>query len=42
MANGIKIGNSDITLKVGSSDVTAAYIGDTLVYSGGTQPQTLQ
>lgn len=42
MANGIKIGNSDITLKLGSSDVTAAYIGDTLVYSGGTQPQTLQ
>lgn len=38
----VKIGNSDITLKLGSSDVTAAYIGDTLVYSGGTQPQTLQ
>ena len=42
MANAIKIGNSDITLKLGSSDVTAAYIGDALVYSGGTQPQTLQ
>ncbi len=38
MANGIKIGNSDITLKLGSSDVTAAYLGDTLVYSGGTPP----
>ncbi|WP_295590144.1 hypothetical protein [uncultured Methanobrevibacter sp.] len=38
----VKIGNNDITLKLGSSDVTAAYIGDTLVYSGGTQPQTLQ
>ena len=34
----IKIGNNDITLKLGSSDVTAAYIGDTLVYSGGTPP----
>ena len=34
----VKIGNNDITLKLGSSDVTAAYIGDTLVYSGGTQP----
>lgn len=34
----VKIGNSDITLKLGSSDVTAAYIGDTLVYSGGTPP----
>lgn len=32
----VKIGNNDITLKLGSSDVTAAYIGDTLVYSGGT------
>lgn len=40
MANSIKIGNSDITLKLGSSDVTAAYIGDTLVYSGGTTPPT--
>lgn len=34
----IKIGNSSITLKLGSSDVTAAYIGSTLVYSGGTPP----
>lgn len=34
----VKIGNNDITLKLGSSDVTAAYIGDTLVYSGGTPP----
>lgn len=38
----IKIGNSNITLKLGSSDVTAAYIGSTLVYSGGSTPQTLQ
>lgn len=38
MANGIKIGNSDITLKLGSSDVTAAYLGDTLVYSGSKLP----
>lgn len=37
----VKIGNSDITLKLGSSDVTAAYIGSTLVY-GGSTPQTLQ
>lgn len=34
----IKIGNSSITLKLGSSAVTAAYIGSTLVYSGGTPP----
>ena len=40
MANGIKIGNNDITLKLGSADVSAAYIGDTLVYSGGTTPPT--
>lgn len=33
----VKIGNNDITLKLGSADVSAAYIGDTLVYSGGTQ-----
>lgn len=39
----VKIGNNDITLKLGSSDVTAAYIGNTLVYSGGTPPTpTLQ
>lgn len=34
----IKIGNLDMTLKLGSVDVSAAYIGDTLVYSGGTTP----
>lgn len=34
----VKIGNNDITLKLGSADVSAAYIGDTLVYSGGTPP----
>lgn len=38
MANSIKIGNDNITLKVGSADVSAAYIGNTLVYSGGTPP----
>ena len=39
----IKIGNSDMTLKLGSSAVTAAYIGSTLVYSGSTPPTpTLQ
>lgn len=32
----IKLGNSNITLKVGSSAVTAVYLGSTLVYSGGT------
>jgi len=32
----IKLGSSDITLKVGSNDVSAAYLGNTLVYSGGT------
>ena len=38
----MKLGNNDITLKVGSADVSAAYLGSTLVYSGGSQPQTLQ
>lgn len=32
----IKLGNQEITLKVGSNDVSAAYLGSTLVYSGGT------
>lgn len=32
----IKLGNNDITLKVGSADVSAAYLGSVLVYSGGT------
>ena len=32
----IKLGNQEITLKVGSADVSAAYLGSTLVYSGGT------
>ena len=42
MANGIKIGASGFdALKIGSADVDAAYLGDTLVYSGGTTP-TLQ
>ena len=34
----IKIGNSSVALKLGSTDVSAAYIGSTLVYSGGTPP----
>lgn len=34
----VKIGNNDITLKLGSTDVSAAYLGSTLVYSGGTPP----
>lgn len=34
----IKLGNQEITLKVGSTDVSAAYLGSTLVYSGGTPP----
>ena len=39
----MKLGNNDITLKVGSADVSAAYLGSTLVYSGGSQPTpTLQ
>ena len=42
MANGIKIGNLDVSsFKVGSDDCKI-YLGDTLLYSGGTQPQTLQ
>ena len=42
MADTIKIGNLDISsFKVGSSDCKI-YLGDTLLYSGGTQPQTLQ
>lgn len=34
----IKLGNSNITLKVGDTSVSAAYLGSTLVYSGGTPP----
>ena len=34
----IKFNDTDITLKLGSSAVTAAYLGTTLVYSGGTPP----
>ena len=37
MANSIKIGGFSFdVLKIGGSDVDAAYLGDTLVYSGGT------
>lgn len=42
MADSIKIGTLDISaFKVGSDDCKV-YLGDTLLYSGGTQPQTLQ
>lgn len=42
MADSIKIGNLDISaFKVGSDDCKI-YLGDTLLYSGGTTPQTLQ
>lgn len=34
----MKLGNNDITLKLGSADVSAAYLGSILVYSGGSQP----
>jgi len=41
MANSIKIGGFSFdALKIGSSDVDAAYLGDTLVYTGGTTPPT--
>ena len=40
MANGIKLGSLDISaFKVGSAD-TKVYLGDTLLYSGGTTPPT--
>ena len=38
MANTIKIGDSSITLKLGSSAVTAAYIGATKVYPDALPP----
>lgn len=38
MADSIKIGTQDATYKVGSTDVSAIYLGSTLVYSGGTPP----
>lgn len=39
MANSIKIGGYSFdALKIGGSDVDAAYLGDALVYSGGTTP----
>lgn len=33
----IKIGDNTTVFKVGSTDVNAIYLGNTLVYSGGTQ-----
>ena len=38
----MKLGNSDITLKLGSADVNSIYLGTTLVYSGGSTPQPCQ
>lgn len=38
MANGIKLGNNTVSFKVGNTDVDAIYLGNTLVYSGGTPP----
>lgn len=38
MANGIKLGNNTVGFKVGNTDVDAIYLGNTLVYSGGTPP----
>lgn len=38
MSNGIKLGNLDISaFKVGSADCKV-YLGNTLLYSGGTPP----
>ena len=34
----IKLGNSDISLKLGNDTVDAVYLGNSLVYSGGTPP----
>lgn len=34
----MKIGTNDFILKLGSADVSAAYIGSTMAYSGGTEP----
>ena len=36
----MKLGNEDITIKLGSGDVNAIYLGTTLVYSGGSEPPT--
>mgnify|MGYP003292014249 CR=1 FL=1 len=38
MANGIKLGNNTVSFKVGSTDVDAIYLGNTLLYSGATPP----
>ena len=34
----IKLGNNDISLKLGNDTVDAVYLGNSLVYSGGTPP----
>lgn len=34
----IKLGNNNVTFKLGSTDVNAIYLGDTLIYSGSTPP----
>ena len=36
----MKLGNNDITIKLGSVDVDSIYLGTQLVYSGGSEPPT--
>lgn len=36
----MKLGNQDITIKLGSNNVDAIYLGTQLVYSGGSEPPT--
>lgn len=36
----MKLGNQDITIKLGSNNVDAIYLGTALVYSGGSEPPT--
>ena len=36
----MKLGNNDITIKLGSVDVNSIYLGTQLVYSGGSEPPT--
>jgi hypothetical protein len=42
MANGIKNGNDSVIFKVGNSDVDAIYLGNTLVYSGSSEPSWVE
>ena len=36
----MKLGNNDITIKLGSVDVNSIYLGTQLVYSGASEPPT--